>query len=130
MSLNSSGWVRRFILFFSCPYSLCLLYFRIVRLMGLVNQACKRPLRPKTASKRKKPKIKDLLYAPKPDSQRYTKGTHACHGPYAQLISRQYSQAAKKEYKNLQTITRPHKDSLVRLRDLLFQHHTCTHKLP
>uniref|UniRef100_A0A3Q3W562 RNA-binding region-containing protein 3 n=1 Tax=Mola mola TaxID=94237 RepID=A0A3Q3W562_MOLML len=41
----------------------------IVRLMGLVNQACKRPLRPKTASKRKKPKIKDLLYAPKPDSQ-------------------------------------------------------------
>ncbi|XP_078147518.1 RNA-binding region-containing protein 3 isoform X1 [Centroberyx gerrardi] len=42
---------------------------RIVRLMGLVNQACKRPLRTKTASKRKKPKIKDLLYAPKPDSQ-------------------------------------------------------------
>ncbi|XP_040921187.1 RNA-binding region-containing protein 3 isoform X2 [Toxotes jaculatrix] len=42
---------------------------RIVRLMGLVNQACKRPTRPKTASKRKKPKIKDLLYAPKPDSQ-------------------------------------------------------------
>ncbi|XP_073344428.1 RNA-binding region-containing protein 3 isoform X2 [Pagrus major] len=42
---------------------------RIVRLMGLVNQACKRPPRPKTASKRKKPKIKDLLYAPKPDSQ-------------------------------------------------------------
>lgn len=52
------------------PYSLCLVYFRIVRLMGLVNQACKRPLRPKTASKRKKPRIKDLLYAPKPDSQR------------------------------------------------------------
>ncbi|KAM9713312.1 RNA-binding region-containing protein 3 isoform 2-T3 [Menidia menidia] len=42
---------------------------RIVRLMGLVNQACKRPLRPKTSSKRKKPKIKDLLYAPKPDTQ-------------------------------------------------------------
>ncbi|XP_034417393.1 RNA-binding region-containing protein 3-like [Cyclopterus lumpus] len=42
---------------------------RIVRLMGLVNQACKRPMRPKTASKRKKPGIKDLLYAPKPDSQ-------------------------------------------------------------
>ncbi|KAG7242256.1 hypothetical protein INR49_024036, partial [Caranx melampygus] len=42
---------------------------RIVRLIGLVNQACKRPMRPKTASKRKKPKIKDLLYAPKPDSQ-------------------------------------------------------------
>ncbi|XP_026161521.1 RNA-binding region-containing protein 3 isoform X1 [Mastacembelus armatus] len=42
---------------------------RIVRLMGLVNQACKRPMRPKTVSKRKKPKIKDLLYAPKADSQ-------------------------------------------------------------
>lgn len=38
-------------------------------MMGLVNQACKRPLRPKKASKRKKPKIKDLLYTPKPDSQ-------------------------------------------------------------
>ncbi|XP_077411228.1 RNA-binding region-containing protein 3 isoform X2 [Vanacampus margaritifer] len=43
---------------------------RIVRLMGQVNQACKRPLRPKNSSKRKKPKIKDLLYVPKPDSQR------------------------------------------------------------
>ncbi|KAM3860307.1 RNA-binding region-containing protein 3 [Diretmus argenteus] len=43
---------------------------RVVRLMGLVNQACKRPARTKTASKRKKPRIKDLLYAPKPpDSQ-------------------------------------------------------------
>ncbi|XP_041824586.1 RNA-binding region-containing protein 3 [Melanotaenia boesemani] len=42
---------------------------RIARLMGLVNQTCKRPLRPKTASKRKKPKIKDLLFAPKADSQ-------------------------------------------------------------
>ncbi|XP_040023188.1 RNA-binding region-containing protein 3 [Gasterosteus aculeatus] len=42
---------------------------RIVRLMGLVNQACKRPMRPKTASNRKKPRIKDLLYAPKADSQ-------------------------------------------------------------
>ncbi|KAM8880777.1 RNA-binding region-containing protein 3 isoform 1-T1 [Synchiropus picturatus] len=42
---------------------------RIARLMGLVNQACKRPLRQKTSSKRKKPKIKDLLYAPKLDSQ-------------------------------------------------------------
>uniref|UniRef100_H3DNQ1 RNA-binding region-containing protein 3 n=1 Tax=Tetraodon nigroviridis TaxID=99883 RepID=H3DNQ1_TETNG len=42
---------------------------RIIRLMGLVNQACKRPLRPKTALKRKKPKIKDLLYAPKADAQ-------------------------------------------------------------
>nr|XP_019942825.1 PREDICTED: RNA-binding protein 40 [Paralichthys olivaceus] len=49
---------------------------RIVRLMGLVNQACKRPMRPKTASKRKKPKIKDLLYAPKQDSQRYSKAAH------------------------------------------------------
>lgn len=39
--------------------------------MGLVNQACKRPMRPKTASNRKKPRIKDLLYAPKADSQRY-----------------------------------------------------------
>ncbi|XP_077365611.1 RNA-binding region-containing protein 3 isoform X2 [Festucalex cinctus] len=43
---------------------------RIVRLMGQVNQACKRPLRPKNSSKRKKPKIKDLLYVPKSDSQR------------------------------------------------------------
>uniref|UniRef100_A0A3P8W0S5 RNA-binding region-containing protein 3 n=1 Tax=Cynoglossus semilaevis TaxID=244447 RepID=A0A3P8W0S5_CYNSE len=42
---------------------------RIARLMGLVNQACKRPMRPKTVSKRKKPKIKDLLFAPKSDSQ-------------------------------------------------------------
>ncbi|XP_029955212.1 RNA-binding region-containing protein 3 isoform X2 [Salarias fasciatus] len=42
---------------------------RIARLMGLVNQACKRPPRPRTASKRKKPRIKDLLFAPKPDSQ-------------------------------------------------------------
>ncbi|XP_061569106.1 RNA-binding region-containing protein 3 [Cololabis saira] len=42
---------------------------RIARVMSLANQACKRPMRPKTASKRKKPKIKDLLYVPKPDSQ-------------------------------------------------------------
>lgn len=42
---------------------------RIARLMGLVSQACKRPQRPKTSSKRKKPRIKDLLYAPKADSQ-------------------------------------------------------------
>nr|XP_057915980.1 RNA-binding region-containing protein 3 isoform X2 [Doryrhamphus excisus] len=42
---------------------------RIARLMGLVNQPCKRPLRPKTSSKRKKPKIKDLLYVTKPDLQ-------------------------------------------------------------
>ncbi len=88
MSLNTNWWTmsRHF-----SPYSLCLLYFRIVRLMGLVNQACKRPLRSKTASKRKKPKIKDLLYAPKPESQRYGKGTRACHNPYAQPILRQYS---------------------------------------
>ncbi|XP_072306654.1 RNA-binding region-containing protein 3 [Eucyclogobius newberryi] len=42
---------------------------RIARVMGLVNQACKRPLRQKTSSKRKKPRIKDLLFAPKADSQ-------------------------------------------------------------
>ncbi|XP_034027473.1 RNA-binding region-containing protein 3 [Thalassophryne amazonica] len=42
---------------------------RIAHLKLLVNQACKRPQRPKSTSKRKKPKIKDLLYAPKPDSQ-------------------------------------------------------------
>lgn len=41
---------------------------RVARLMGLVNQACKRPLRQKPSSKRKKPRIKDLLYAPKADS--------------------------------------------------------------
>lgn len=35
----------------------------------------------------------------------------------------------KKEDKNLQTISLPHKDSLLWLRDLLFQHHTCTHSL-
>ena len=39
--------------------------------MGLVNQACKRPMRAKVSSKRKKPKLKDLLFAPKPDYQRY-----------------------------------------------------------
>lgn len=42
---------------------------RLARVTGLANQACKRPLRQKTSSKRKKPRIKDLLYAPKPDSQ-------------------------------------------------------------
>ncbi|KAL1006675.1 hypothetical protein UPYG_G00075260, partial [Umbra pygmaea] len=42
---------------------------RMIRLMGLVNQACKRPLRTKVSSKRKKPKIKDLLFVPKPDPQ-------------------------------------------------------------
>ncbi|XP_016085238.1 RNA-binding protein 40-like [Sinocyclocheilus grahami] len=41
---------------------------RMIRLMGLVNQPCKRPLRTKTSSKRKKPKLKDLLFIPKPDS--------------------------------------------------------------
>ncbi|XP_076827310.1 RNA-binding region-containing protein 3 isoform X2 [Brachyhypopomus gauderio] len=41
---------------------------RMTRLMGLVKQPFKRPLRTKTASKRKKPKLKDLLFAPKPDS--------------------------------------------------------------
>ncbi|XP_031439754.1 RNA-binding region-containing protein 3 isoform X2 [Clupea harengus] len=42
---------------------------RMVRLMGLVNQPCKRPARTKASAKRKKPKLKDLLYAPKPDPQ-------------------------------------------------------------
>lgn len=43
---------------------------RVARLMGLVNQACKRPLRTKGTSRRKKPRIKDLLSVPpKPDSQ-------------------------------------------------------------
>ncbi|TRY89182.1 hypothetical protein DNTS_015763 [Danionella cerebrum] len=36
---------------------------------GPVNQPCKRPLRPKTYSKRKKPKLKDLLFIPKLDLQ-------------------------------------------------------------
>ncbi|KAM6977312.1 RNA-binding region-containing protein 3 [Aplochiton taeniatus] len=42
---------------------------RMLRLMGLVNQAYKRPLRTKSSAKRKKPKFKDLLFVPKPDSQ-------------------------------------------------------------
>lgn len=42
---------------------------RVIRLMGLVNQACKRPLRTKPSSRRKKPKLKDLLFLPKSDSQ-------------------------------------------------------------
>uniref|UniRef100_A0A673I9M7 RNA-binding region-containing protein 3 n=1 Tax=Sinocyclocheilus rhinocerous TaxID=307959 RepID=A0A673I9M7_9TELE len=46
---------------------------RMIRLMGLVNQPCKRPLRTKTSSKRKKPKLKDLLFIPKPDSHGKTK---------------------------------------------------------
>lgn len=35
----------------------------------------------------------------------------------------------KREDKNLQIISLPHKHSLVRLGDLLFQHHTRTHSL-
>ncbi|XP_072535245.1 RNA-binding region-containing protein 3 [Salminus brasiliensis] len=50
---------------------------RMIRLMGLVNQPCKRPLRSKAASKRKKPKLKDLLFTPKPDS-------HSTPGPALQ----------------------------------------------
>ncbi|XP_063062200.1 RNA-binding region-containing protein 3 [Engraulis encrasicolus] len=42
---------------------------RMVRLMGLVNQPCKRPARTKAATARKKPKLKDLLYTPKLESQ-------------------------------------------------------------
>uniref|UniRef100_A0A3B4ABB6 RNA-binding region-containing protein 3 n=1 Tax=Periophthalmus magnuspinnatus TaxID=409849 RepID=A0A3B4ABB6_9GOBI len=42
---------------------------RIARVMGLVNQACKRPLRQKASSERKKPRIKSLLFAPKAESQ-------------------------------------------------------------
>ncbi|KAL2085565.1 hypothetical protein ACEWY4_018885 [Coilia grayii] len=41
---------------------------RMVRLMGLVNQPCKRPARTKASAKRKKPKLKDLLYTPKLES--------------------------------------------------------------
>ncbi|XP_036377878.1 RNA-binding region-containing protein 3 [Megalops cyprinoides] len=41
---------------------------RMIRLMGLVNQPCKRPLRKTKPSARKKPKLKDLLFAPKSDS--------------------------------------------------------------
>ncbi|KAK6484687.1 RNA-binding region-containing protein 3 [Huso huso] len=41
---------------------------RMVRLMGLANQPSKRPQRKKLPSSRKKPKLKDLLYVPKPDS--------------------------------------------------------------
>ncbi|MCJ8729023.1 hypothetical protein PDJAM_G00011470 [Pangasius djambal] len=40
---------------------------RMIRLMGLVNQPCKRPLRTKMAATRKKPKLKDLLFTPKPE---------------------------------------------------------------
>ncbi|XP_041133373.1 RNA-binding region-containing protein 3 [Polyodon spathula] len=41
---------------------------RMVRLMGLANQPSKRPQRKKLLPSRKKPKLKDLLYVPKPDS--------------------------------------------------------------
>ncbi|XP_030624657.1 RNA-binding region-containing protein 3 [Chanos chanos] len=41
---------------------------RMIRLMGLVNQPCKRPLRVKASSKRKKPKVKDLLFVRKAES--------------------------------------------------------------
>lgn len=50
---------------------------RMIRLMGLVNQPCKRPLRTKSSSKRKKPRLKDLLFVPKPDS-------HGASGPVLQ----------------------------------------------
>ncbi|KAG7487526.1 hypothetical protein MATL_G00024440 [Megalops atlanticus] len=40
---------------------------RMIRLMGLVNQPCKRPPRKTKPSARKKPKLKDLLFAPKSD---------------------------------------------------------------
>uniref|UniRef100_A0A8C1DII4 RNA-binding region-containing protein 3 n=1 Tax=Cyprinus carpio carpio TaxID=630221 RepID=A0A8C1DII4_CYPCA len=43
----------------------------------LVNQPCKSPLRTKTSSKRKKPRLKDLLVIPKPDS-------HGSSGPAMQ----------------------------------------------
>ncbi|XP_061095748.1 RNA-binding region-containing protein 3 isoform X2 [Conger conger] len=42
---------------------------RMVRLMGLVNQPIKRSLGKKRSSTRKKPKLKDLLFVPKVDSQ-------------------------------------------------------------
>ncbi|XP_048882460.1 RNA-binding region-containing protein 3 [Brienomyrus brachyistius] len=41
---------------------------RMVRMMGIVNQQCKRLLRTKRSSTRKKPKLKDLLFAPKADA--------------------------------------------------------------
>ncbi|KAB5587227.1 hypothetical protein PHYPO_G00010700 [Pangasianodon hypophthalmus] len=47
---------------------------RMIRLMGLVNQPCKRPLRTKMAATRKKPKLKDLLFTPKPE-------LHSAPGP-------------------------------------------------
>ncbi|XP_055038732.2 RNA-binding region-containing protein 3 [Misgurnus anguillicaudatus] len=50
---------------------------RMIRLMGLVNQPCKRQLRAKASSKRKKPRLKDLLFVPKPD-------IHGASGPVLQ----------------------------------------------
>ncbi|XP_046703052.1 RNA-binding region-containing protein 3 isoform X1 [Silurus meridionalis] len=47
---------------------------RMIRLMGLVNQPCKRPLKTKMAAKRKKPKLKDLLYTPKPETHSSAQG--------------------------------------------------------
>ncbi|KAK3571549.1 hypothetical protein QTP86_013179 [Hemibagrus guttatus] len=43
---------------------------RMIRIMGLINQPCKRPLRTKIAATRKKPKLKDLLFTPKPEPHR------------------------------------------------------------
>lgn len=60
------AWMSRLPLFSFVDF-----FSRMIRLMGLVNQACKRPLRTKVSSKRKKPKFKDLLFVPKPESQRY-----------------------------------------------------------
>ncbi|XP_018596580.2 RNA-binding region-containing protein 3 [Scleropages formosus] len=40
---------------------------RLLRVMGLANQPCKRPLKAKRSSARKKPKLKDLLFVPKQD---------------------------------------------------------------
>ncbi|KAJ8278014.1 hypothetical protein GJAV_G00082810 [Gymnothorax javanicus] len=42
---------------------------RMIRLMGLVNKPIKRSLGKKRSSLRKKPKLKDLLFVPKIDSQ-------------------------------------------------------------
>ncbi|KAG7336415.1 hypothetical protein KOW79_001108 [Hemibagrus wyckioides] len=47
---------------------------RMIRMMGLINQPCKRPLRTKMAATRKKPKLKDLLFTPKPEP-------HSVSGP-------------------------------------------------
>uniref|UniRef100_A0A8C2GJ91 RNA-binding region (RNP1, RRM) containing 3 n=1 Tax=Cyprinus carpio TaxID=7962 RepID=A0A8C2GJ91_CYPCA len=49
-------------------FSLLLSAFHKDQTDVLVNQPCKSPLRTKTSSKRKKPRLKDLLVIPKPDS--------------------------------------------------------------